>query len=180
MALHQARAVEAVAASPLPAEHNMTQMTQENVTTLLERLTAIDIPTNQVTKLVCHDPWVSFIITVITILGVILYVYRSCKQMTFMKGHKFASICDIHIIFCNSTRYVPLKIGHHIGSPFQFTYNAIPHFESIYLQKQCLWDTLHVEWEDERIYYKERAVPLREHLNVPLADKFRLRWIMKK
>ena len=110
MALHQARTVEAVAASPLPAEHNITIMTQENVTTLLERLTAIDIPTNQVTKLVCHDPWVSFIITIITILGVILYVYRSCRQMTFMKGHKFASICDIHIIFCNSTRYVPLKM----------------------------------------------------------------------
>ena len=180
MAFHQTRAIEAVAASPLPAEHNTTNMTKESVTTLLNRLTAIDIPTNQVTKLVCHDPWVSFIITIITILGVILYLYRSCRHMAIMKGHKFASINDIHIVFCNSTRYVPLKIGHHIRSPFLFKYNAIPHFESIYLQKQCLWDTLHVEWEDERIYYKDRAVPLREHLNVPLADKLRLRWIMKK
>ena len=50
MAIHQTRAIEAAAASPLPAEHNATIMTKENITTLLDRLTAIDIPTNQVTK----------------------------------------------------------------------------------------------------------------------------------
>ena len=52
MAIHQSRAIEAAAASPLPEEHNATIMTKENITTLLDRLTALDIPTNQVTKLV--------------------------------------------------------------------------------------------------------------------------------
>ena len=51
--------------------------------------------------------------------------------------------------------------------------NTMPyHTLRVYIyRKQCLWDVLHIEWEAERIYYKERAVPLREHLNVPLADK---------
>ena len=178
MAYHQTRAIEATA-SFMPAEQNKSlTLTKENITTLIDRLTAIDIPTNHVTKLVCHDPWVSFVITLITILGVVLYVYRSCKHMTMLKGHKFASICYIHVVFCSSTRYVPLKIGQHIGSPFLFKYNLPPPVEDMYLQRQCLWDTLHIEWELERIYYKDKVIPLREHLNVPLADKFRLRWIM--
>ena len=140
----------------------------------------MDIPTNHMTKLVCHDPWVSFIVTVITIVGVVVYVYRSCRHMTFLKGHKFASICHVHIIFCNNTRYVPLKIGHYIGSPFLFQYNELPLVENITLHKHCLWDIIHVEWDEERIHYKDRSIPLREHLNVPLKDKIRLRWILKK
>ena len=180
MALHQAKSIEAVAASTsMPAEHTEALMTT-SVPSLLEKLSGMDIPTNSVTKLVCHDPWVSFIVTIITIVGVVVYVYRSCRNMSFVKGHKFASICNVHIIFCNNTRYVPLKIGHYIGSPFLFQYNELPLVENITLHKHCLWDILHVEWDEERIHYKERSIPLREHLSVPLKDKIRFRWILKK
>ena len=179
MALHQAKPIEAVAASTsMPAEQTEALIT--SVPSMFEKLTGMDIPTNHMTKLVCHDPWVSFIVTVITIVGVVVYVYRSCRHMSFLKGHKFASICHVHIIFCNNTRYVPLKIGHYIGSPFLFQYNELPLVENITLHKHCLWDILHVEWDEERIHYKDRSIPLREHLNVPLKDKLRLRWILKK
>ena len=180
MALHQAKPIEAVTASiSVPAEQTETLITT-SVPSLLGKLTGMEIPTNHMTKLVCHDPWVSFIVTVITIIGVVVYVYRSCRHMTFLKGHKFASICHVHIIFCNNTRYVPLKIGHYIGSPFLFQYNELPLVENITLHKHCLWDIIHVEWDEERIHYKDRSIPLREHLNVPLKDKIRLRWILKK
>ena len=163
MALHQARPIEAVTAS-LPAVQNVS------IPILTERLTAMDILTNDVTKLVCHDPWVSFVVTLITIVGVVIYVYRSCRHMTILRGHKFASICHVHVIFCNNTRYVPLKIGQYIGSPFLFQYNELPQVEHIFLQRNCLWDLLHIEWDEERIHYKDRSIPLREHLNVPLKD----------
>ena len=32
-----------------------------------DKLTALDIPSNSVTKLVCHDPWISFVLAVITV-----------------------------------------------------------------------------------------------------------------
>ena len=172
MALHQAKPIEAVAASAsVPAEQTEALIT--SVPSLLGKLTGMDIPTNHMTKLLCHDPWVSFIITLITIIGVVVYVYRSCRHMSFLKGHKFASICHVHIIFCNNTRYVPLKIGHYIASPFLFQYNELPLVENITLHKHCLWD-------EERIHYKDRSILLREHLSVPLKDKIRLRWILKK
>ena len=49
MALHQARPIEAVTAL-LPTVQNAS------IPILTERLTAMDISTNDVTKLVCHDP----------------------------------------------------------------------------------------------------------------------------
>ena len=88
MALHQAKPIEAVAASTSVPEQTEALITT-SVPSLLEKLTGMDIPTNHMTKLVCHDPWLSFIVTVITIVGVVVYVYRSCRHMTFLKGHKF-------------------------------------------------------------------------------------------
>ena len=75
----------------------------------------MDIPNNPGAKLKCQDPWVSVLMTVITIIGVVVYLYRSCHHNTLTRGYKFASICELYVILCNSTRHVPLKIGQLCG-----------------------------------------------------------------
>ena len=64
---------------------------------VLEKFIGMDIPPNQDTKLICHDPWVSFVVTAISIIGVIAYLYQTCKNLTILKGHKFASVCHISL-----------------------------------------------------------------------------------
>ena len=132
------------------------------------------------TKLVCQDPWVSFIVTSITILGILLYLYRMCKHLTIVKGHRFANICHLHLVIGNATRYVPIKIGDTIGSPFLFQYTSLPSIEQITLQKECLWDHVHFSWGSNQVYYKEKKIPLRQHVTIPLSDKLRVRNIASK
>ena len=141
-------------------------------------LTAMDIPTHPASKLICHDPWVSFLMASITIIGIIVYVYRSCKHFTLVKGHKFASICHIYIVIGHETRYVPIKIGQHVGSPFLFKYNTIICKERLSLQKQFLWDHLHLDWTEEEVVYKGQKIPLRQHVTISFTDKFRLRSLL--
>ena len=141
-------------------------------------LTAMDIPTHPASKLICHDPWVSFLMASITIIGIIVYVYRSCKHFTLVKGHKFASICHIYIVIGNETRYVPIKIGQHVGSPFLFKYNTIICKERLSLQKQFLWDHLHLDWTEEEVVYKRQKIHLRQHVTIAFTDKFRLRSLL--
>ena len=107
-----------------PAEARPLNITQ--VTEAAQRLTAFDIPSNNVTKLVCHDPWVSVMLATITIVGLIVYLYQNCKHLTLVKGHRFASICHVHLVIGNTTRYVPFKIGQFVGSPFLFEHNLNP------------------------------------------------------
>ena len=40
--------------------------------------TAVPVQHNavQTTKVVCHDPWVSFVLTLLTILGIVCYMYK--------------------------------------------------------------------------------------------------------
>ena len=77
--------------------------------TQAQTLTVLDIPKNPGAKLICQDPWVSVIMTIITIVGVVVYLYKSCHHKTLTRGYKFASICELYVILCNSTRYVPTK-----------------------------------------------------------------------
>ena len=141
-------------------------------------LTAIDIPTHPASKLICHDPWVSFLMATITIIGLILYFYRSCKHFTLVRGYKFASICHIYIIVGNETRYVTIKIGQYVESPYLFKYNEIISRERLSLQKQILWDHLHLDWTEEQIKYKGKKIPLRQHVTITLSDKLGLRNIL--
>ena len=161
MAMHNMQAIEAAS---LSAEQGTAGL-----------LTALDNPSNHATKLVCQDPWVSFILTIITIIGLVMYLYKHFKHFTLIKGHRFASICHIHLVLSGTTRYVPLKIGQHIGSPFLFKYNHLPQIDQIKLNRQCLWDNVHIRWGEEKVTYKDQTMSLRSHLNVPLIDKIRLR-----
>ena len=135
---------------------------------------------NPAAKLVCQDPWVSFIVTAITIAGIILYLYKMCKHLTLVKGHRFANICHIHLVIGNATRYAPIKIGDTIGSPFLFQYTSLPSTEQTTLQKECLWDHMHFNWGNTQVYYKDKKIPLRQHVTIPLTDKMRVRSISSK
>ena len=93
--------------------------------TQAQTLTVMDIPKNPGAKLICQDPWVSVLMTAITVIGVIVYLYRSCHHKTLTRGYKFASICELYVILCNSTRYVPLTQVCRVPFPIHIcTYNT--------------------------------------------------------
>ena len=52
---------------------------------ITEAMSAFEIPQNEEAKLICQDPWVSIAFTLITILGIAVYVYRACSKITFSK-----------------------------------------------------------------------------------------------
>ena len=165
------RAMSMYKASPAEAK----SFTMISKAASADKLSALDIPSDHVAKLVCHDPWVSFILATITILGIMVYMYKHCRHLTLVKGYKFASICQLHLVVGNSTRYVPFKIGQHVGTPFLFEYNDLPNTKQITLQKEMLWDHIHIDWQNLMIQYKNTKVPLKQHVTVSLKDKLRLR-----
>ena len=60
---------------------------------ITEAMSAFEIPQNEEAKLICQDPWVSIAVTLITILGIAVYVYRACSKVTFLKD-----ICMIILV----------------------------------------------------------------------------------
>ena len=63
----------------------------------IEAMSAFEIPNTKEAKLICQDPWVSIAVTIITILGVAVYLYKACSKMTFFKGYLYGNVCTVFI-----------------------------------------------------------------------------------
>ena len=62
----------------------------------IEAMSAFEIPDTKEAKLICQDPWVSMTITIVTMVGIVVYLYKTCSKMTFFKGYLYD---NVHCIF---------------------------------------------------------------------------------
>ena len=51
----------------------------------------------QTTKLICHDPWVSFVLTCLTVIGMAAYMYKHGRHLALIYGHRFTNLCEVHV-----------------------------------------------------------------------------------
>ena len=87
----------------------VTAMTLQRLP-ITEAMSAFEIPQNEEAKLICQDPWVSIAVTLITILGIAVYVYRACSKMTFFKGYFYDNTCTIYLFLSHECYHVPVKL----------------------------------------------------------------------
>ena len=45
------------------------------------------------------------------------------------------------------------------------------------MQKGCIWDHIHITWEEVIIRHAQSEIQVRQHMSVPLIDKIRMRKI---
>ena len=45
-----------------------------------EAMSALEIPNTKEAKLICQDPWVSMAITIVTMIGIVVYLYKTWQQ----------------------------------------------------------------------------------------------------
>ena len=139
--------------------------------------TAVPVQHNtvQTTKVICHDPWVSFVLTLLTILGIVCYMYKHGRQLTLLYGHQFSNICKVYVLVCSRTHFVKIKVASLGGSPSLFKVNKSLAIDKIALQRGYIWDTLHIDWEGIVLTHGCQIVNVCEHVSVPLIDRMRMR-----
>ena len=62
-----------------------------------EAMSAFEIPNNKEVKLICQDPWVFIAVTIITLLGITVYLYRTCSKMTLFKCYLYDNMCTVYL-----------------------------------------------------------------------------------
>ena len=142
--------------------------------------TAVSAPINSAKKttMVCHDPWVSFLLTAITAIGLIMYFSKFLRQTHLWYGFKFNNYCSLYLYFYNTCYFVPIKVADTHGRLHQFSMENRMHIDSVSLQKCLTWDTLHIEWKDVKIKIGNKCLALPSDITIPLKDKIRLRNVL--
>ena len=123
------------------------------------------------TKVICHDPWVSFVFTCLTVAGILAYIYKHGRQLSLIYGHRFTNICKVYVLISNHTYYVKLKVAELCGNPNLFSCNKTLEIDKITMQKGFIWDHIHIAWEEVTIRHAQSEIQVRQHMSVPLIDK---------
>ena len=131
--------------------------------------------TQQTTKVICHDPWVSFILTLLTVLGMVAYMYKHGRQLSIIYGHKFTNLCEVYVLACTKTHFVKIKVAVLGGNPSLFKMKTGLKIDKVSLQKGYIWDILHIDWEGIKLTHGGQDVFVKEHVSVPLIDRIRMR-----
>ena len=129
----------------------------------------------QTTKLICHDPWVSFVLTCLTVIGMAAYMYKHGRHLALIYGHRFTNLCKVYVLACTKTHFVKIKVAMLAASPSLFKINKTLEFNQITFQRGYIWDYLHIKWQNIKITCAGSVVTLKQHMCVPLIDRIRLR-----
>ena len=140
----------------------------------------IDKYNHPTAKFICQDPWISFLLTILTAIGILAYIYKHGKHLSLIYGTRFSSLCNLYMLVCSKTHFVRVKIGSYSGSPTLFTYNEEIPVDKVSHEKGLIWDYIHINWEDVKIYHSGKLVPLKGHVSIPLIDKIRLRRLIQQ
>ena len=128
-------------------------------------------------RVICHDPWVSLVLTCLTIAGILAYIYKHGRQLSLIYGHRFTNICKVYVLISNHTHYVKLKVAEMCGNPNLLTCNKTLEMNNVTMQKGYIWDHIHITWEEVTIRHAQSEIQVRQHMSVPLIDRIRMRRI---
>ena len=138
---------------------------------ITEAMSAFEIPQNEEAKLICQDPWVSIAVTLITIPGVAVYLYRACSKMTFFKGYLYDNTCTIYLFLSHECYHVPVKLREVNGLLHTFALSGQLKAQNLQLLKHTLWNTLDIKWLRTTLNMNDKRIDLPENVNIPLWDK---------
>ena len=141
-------------------------------------MSAFELPQNKEAKLICQDPWVSIAVTIITILGIIIYIYRVCSKLTFFKGYLHDNVCTVYLFVSQDCYHVPVKLRELNGLLHTFALNGQLRAHNLQLLRHALLDTLHIKWLNTTLNMNSKKVDLPENVNIPLWDKVKVRSIL--
>ena len=137
-----------------------------------------EIPGNKETKFICQDPWVSITVTIITIVTILVYLYKACSKMTFFRGYLLDSACTVYMFLSHDSYHVPVKLRGASGPFHTFVLTGQLRAQNVELIKHILWDTLNVKWINTTLNASGKRIDLPESIDIPLWDKIKVRTIM--
>lgn len=129
------------------------------------------------TKLVCQDPWVTIVLTTITLIGMTLLLIREIKNYVVLHGYLYSNTCEITLFVSHAAHYVPIRLLQTTGTMHLFTTHGLDPIQ-IELNKGCLKDTLTIIWGDNKVAYRDNLLPLPLKVEVPFGLRIALRDIM--
>ena len=122
----------------------------------------------------------AYIGIIVRILSLIIVTFLHYRKSRFCKGHRFSNVVKIMIIISDVQNYVPNKLCKTAGSIHVYKITAMLKAKNIKLNKNYLWDTFKIDWEEVMVTFNGNKIDLHREVIIKLQDKIKVRRLMNR
>ena len=116
--------------------------------------------------------YIGIILTVISLIVVTFLHYRKSR---LCKGYKFSNATKIMLFISDVQNYVPTKLCKISGNIHLFKIKGILKSGDIKLNRNYLWDTLEIDWNNVTITFNDSKIDLPKIVAIKIQDKIKVR-----
>ena len=131
-------------------------------------------------RVICSNPQITALASVITIMGILFWLYSQCKSLTWLRGYRYNRCCTLYVFLYNSHFYVPIKLRKLTGHMNMYRLMNAVGPDGLSYSKAYLWDIIHFDWHETCLYMNSQIVSLPTSVTIPLKDKIRARRMINK
>ena len=109
-----------------------------------------------------------------------MYILVTTEKCTIFKRRLYSNTVTVMLFFSDIKQYVPVKLCKTTGSIHLFQIYSQITPDQITLEIKYLWDILRIYWREVFVTLNGTIIHLPISVKIPLRDKYRLRYIMRK
>ena len=129
-------------------------------------------------KVVCAHPFLTVVGSAIAIGGALYAAYQVFRSLSWYRGYRNSRCCTMYFFIYHDDFYAPLKIKSLSGHIHMYKMENKLMPGQLTLQRNCLWDTVTIDWENVKILKQDEPVAMPVTVTVPLSHKIKTRNIL--
>jgi hypothetical protein len=128
-------------------------------------------------KVICQNMTLGLVITVFSLIGLMIYIVKILRTMTWCKGKRYNSKSTLYLCITKEDRYQTIKLTSMKGHIPFFTCKGHLNGSAVKLVKSHCWDILQINWNDIIIYYNQSPIQIPSTISLSMFDKVSNRYI---
>ena len=124
--------------------------------------------------------WYTIATLTAMIIGLTIYVLATMQKCSIFKRRLYSNTVTLMLFFSDIKQYMPVKICKTAGSIHLFQIYGQLTPNQITLERKYLWDIIRIDWKEVFVTLNGTIIQLPISVKIPLRDKYRLRYIMRK
>ena len=129
-------------------------------------------------KVVCSHLLLTVVGSAIAIGGALYAAYQVFRSLSWYRGYKNSRCCTMYFFLYHDDYYAPLKIKLLSGHIHMYKMENRLMPGQLTLQRNCLWDTVTIDWENVQILKHDEPVVMPVTVTVLLSHKIKMRNIL--
>ena len=123
---------------------------------------------------------IAYIGIILTVLSLIIVTFLHYRKSRLCRGYKFSNATKVMLFISDVQNYVPVKLCKRAGSIHLFKIKGTLKSGDIKLNRNYLWDTLEIDWNNVTITFNDSKIDLPKIVAIKILDKIKLRRLMNR